>query len=64
MTLDVVVVGGRVISDTFSQVQFSTLNSSKVVHFVLSETTYNKYHISPNKPQRLLNFETARCGAY
>ena len=56
MTLDVVVVGGRFISDTFSQMQFSTLNSSKVVHFVLSEATYNKYHISPNKPLALVKF--------
>ena len=56
MTLDVVVVGGRFIIHAFLQVQFLTLSSSKVVHFVLGEITYNKYRFSPNKPPGLIKF--------
>ena len=54
MTLDVVVVGGRFIRDAFLRVQFSTLSSLKVKHFVLGEATYNKYRISSNKPPALI----------
>ena len=57
--------GGRLISDAFLRVQFPNFSSSKVVHFVLGETTLTKYRIFSNKrPRRLLNFETVRCGAY
>ena len=59
MTLDT----GRFISDAFLRVLFSYLNSSKVVHFVLVETTFTKYCISSNNcPQHLLNLEAVRCG--
>ena len=56
---------GRFISDAFLRVLFSNLSSSKVVHFVLVETTFTKYCISSNKcSQCLLNFEAVRCGTY
>ena len=57
--------GGRFISDAFWLVQFLNLSSSKVAHFVLGWETFTKYRISSNMyPQRLLNFETVKSGAY
>ena len=40
---------GRFISDAFLRVLFSNLILSKVVHFVLTEKTFNKYCMFSNK---------------
>ena len=48
---------GKFISDASLQVPFSNLSSSKLVHFVLAETTFTKYCIFYNKcPTALIEF--------
>ena len=56
---------GRFIRDAFLRELFSNLSSSRVMHFVLSETNFTEYFISSNRYARhLLNFETVQCGTY
>ena len=54
---------GRFISDAFLRVSLSNLSSSKVLHFVLAETSFTKYCISSNRRSQHLN-EVVKCDTY